>query len=307
MVQNFQAENRNTLQTTSLQYKLIKKIRDERFDEEFIHQYMLLIQLGSRDFQLLVVDPDGNRVLLLEDFVLPNLTSHEELLQLLDQLFDSHALLKAGFWKKIKISIKNQKFIQVPQALFAKESLADYLKFNAPVDTVKEDFLSVFNPMAKAYTIFAINKDLKRWLESMYPHNTPVFTHQSAAIIEGTLYMSKTQRDTPLYIYVDRFKLHILACKDGDLIYYNQFAIKEFSDYIKYIMLVMKSLNMNQETSQVILWGYIGKNSPHYHEFYKYINNVSFGDRPQQLNFSYVFDEVQDHHFFDLYSIHLMD
>ncbi len=295
------------MQTTTLNYKLIKKVRDERFDEEFIHQYHLLIHLGTRDFQICVIEPSESRVLLLEDFVLPNLTSHDELLHLLDQLFDSHALLKAGFWKKISISLKSQKFVQVPQALFAEESMADYLKFNAPVDPLKEDFLSTTNPATQAVTVFAVNKDLKNWLDGLYPNNRPIFTHQSAALIEGTLKASLSRKDNPLYIYVDRFKLHILSCKDGKLIYYNQFAIKEFSDYVKYIMLVMKSLNMNQQTSQVVLWGYIGKNSPHYNELYKYINNVIFGNRPGNLSFGYAFDELQDHHFFDLYSIYLME
>jgi hypothetical protein len=70
-------------------------------------------------------------------------------------------------------------------------------------------------------------------------------------------------------------------------------------------MLVMKSLGMDQKTSVVKLWGYIGKNSPHYHEFYKYINNVEFGGRPSFLTFGYMFDEVQEHHFFDLYKINM--
>jgi hypothetical protein len=141
----------------------------------------------------------------------------------------------------------------------------------------------------------------------VYPNNLPIFTHQSAALIEGTMEYAKSRTDSPLYIYVDRFKLHIIACQAEKLIYYNQFAIKQFSDYIKYIMLVMKSLNMDQQSSQIVLWGYIGKNSPHYHEFYKYINNVTFGSEPAYLKFGYVFDEVQDHHFFDLYSIHLIE
>ena len=155
--------------------------------------------------------------------------------------------------------------------------------------------------------MFAINNELKGWLSKVYPSNQPTITHQSAALIEGTMDYAKTRTDNPLYIYVDRFKLHIVACNSSQLIYYNQFAIKQFSDYIKYIMMVMKSLNMDQQTSQIVLWGYIGKNSPHYHEFYKYINNVAFGSHPDYLKFSYVFDEVQEHHFFDLYSIHLLD
>jgi hypothetical protein len=295
------------LQATTQTYKLIKKIKDERFDEELIHQYHLLINIGTRDFQALILDPSDNRVIFLEDYVLPAVSSHEELLKLLEQLFDAHALLRAGFWKKIKVSIKNQKFVQVPKALFAQEALSEYLKFNAQTDHEIEDFLSIENHRAEAITIFAINKDLKEWLLRIYPNNPPVFLHQSAALIEGILKFAENRKDNPLYIYVDRFKLHILSCSNGSLIYYNQFAIKQFSDYLKYIMLVMKSLNLDQQTSKVLLWGYIGKNSPHYQEFYKYINNVVFGDRPNYLNFGYVFDEIQEHHFFDTYSIHLIE
>jgi hypothetical protein len=75
-------------------------------------------------------------------------------------------------------------------------------------------------------------------------------------------------------------------------------------------MLVMSSLHMDQQSSQVVLWGYIGKNSPHYHEFYKYISNVTFGmPRPDgsSLTFGYVFDELPQHHYFDLYSINLIN
>lgn len=294
------------MQTTALQYKLIKKIKDERFDEDYLHHYHLLINIGTRDLQLLVIDPEENKVLLLEDFVLPNLTSHEELLHLLDQLFDSHELLKAGFWKKIKIAFKNHKFVQVPLALFAPQATAEYLKFNASIDPQREDFLTTYNEKAGAVTVFALNKDMKTWIEGLYPSNPPLFTHQSASLIEGVLNFSRTRSDNPLYVYVDRFKLHILACRNHKLLYYNQFSIKQFADYVKYIMLVMKSLNMDQQTSQVVLWGYIGKNSPHYNEFYRYINNVEFGGRPVDLKFSYLFDEVQEHHFFDLFSIHLM-
>jgi len=297
----------NKLQTTTLFYKLIRKIKDDLFDEEFIDQYDLLISIGTRDFQLLVIDSRESKVLLLEDFVLPGLTSNEELIQILDQLFDSHALLKAGFWKRIKVSIKNLKFVQIPEELYAEDSSAEYLKFNAGIDPEHEDCLGSLSPRAKAVTVFAVDSKLKKWLDGIYPINPPTYTHQSNALIEGTLNFAKGRLDNPLYIYVDRFKLHIMACQDGELLYYNQFAIKQFSEYIRYIMLVLKSLGMDQRSSQVVLWGYIGANSPHYHEFYKYISNVRFGDEPDYLTFGYVFDEVPEHHYFDLFSLHLVD
>jgi hypothetical protein len=294
------------LQTAALNYKLIKKIKDERFDEDLIHQYQLLINIGFRDLQVGVVDDKEHRMLVLEDYVFPSLSSPEELLHILDQLFDAHPFLRAAFWKGIKISIKNNKYVQVPEALYLEEAKSEYLRFNAYVED-DEEVHAILNPKIKAVTVFAVSSELMTWLLKLYPQEKVTLMHQSAVIIETLTTFTTYKKDNSLYIYVDRFKLHILSSRNGNLLYYNQFSIKQFSDYIKYIMLVLKSLNLSQQTSHVVLWGYIGKNSPHYNEFYKYINNVVFGHRPKFLNFGYMFDEVQDHHFFDLYGIQLLE
>lgn len=295
------------MQATAQGYKLIKKIKDDRFDEENLHQYELLIQLGVKDLQLAIIDTSDNRLLFFEDYVLGDLGSHQELLILFKGLFDSHPVLQAGFWSGVKVSFKNQKFAHVPASLFVEEAAADYLQLNAQLDADKEVVLFCQNKSLDAITVFAIQKDLHTWLSGLYANTKIQLVHQSTALIEGVLDYSSDNTDSPFYIYVDRFKLHILSAKNGKLLYYNQFVIKQFADYVKYIMLVMKGLSMDQQTSQVVLWGYIGKNSPHYQEFVKYIRNVRFGNRPSHIKFGYLFDEVQDHHFFDLFSIHLLN
>ena len=293
------------MRQTAINYKLIKKVKDEKFDEEHLHLYSLLVQLGVRDCQVAVID-DEKRIVLLEDYVFGEMSSHEELIDQLRGLFESHQLLMAGFWKKVTLSIKNNKMVQVPEALFIEDAAAEYLKFNASIDLTKEDVLFCQNKLTDAITVFAVQKELHQLVREVYLNTTVNIIHQSAALIEGLLDYKKKLAGTPLYIYVDRFKLHILYVQEGKLVYYNQFVIKQFSDYVKYIMLVMKGLQIDQATSQVVLWGYIGKNSPHYQEFYKYIRNVSFAGRPSHIKFGYMFDEVQEHHFFDLFSMNLL-
>lgn len=294
------------MQAATVSYKLIKKIKDDKFDEEKLHHYKLLVQLGVRDLQVAVIDADDNRLLFFEDYVLGDLSSHNELIEVLRSLFESHQILMAGFWKSVIFCIKNNKMIQVPASLFVEEAASEYLAFNASVDSEKEDILFCQNRLSDAITVFAFQKELNQWIKIIYANTSISIVHQSAALIEGVLDFSKSVSGTPLYIYVDRFKLHILSAQAGKLIYYNQFPVKQFADYVKYIMLVIKGLNLDQNTSQVILWGYIGKNSPHYQEFYKYIRNVVFGGRPAHIKFGYMFDEVQEHHFFDLFSLNLL-
>jgi hypothetical protein len=293
------------LQIATPTFKLIKKIKDERFDEEKLHQYNLLINIGVRDFQVAVIDTDDSRLVFFEDYVLGDLGSPEELLLQLQSLFEAHPLLLAGFWKKVTAGFKNHKFVQVPSSLFIESSAADYLTFNSHFDDAKE--VALFNAQKSgAITVFAVYKVVHEWLRNLYANTQVVFVHQSTSLIEGVTSYHNRMSGSPLYIYIDRFRLHLLSVKEGKLIYYNQFNIKQFSDYIKYIMLVLNALNMDQKTSQIVLWGYIGKNSPHSQEFIKYIKNVSFGDRPFNLKFGYLFDEVQEHHFFDVYSLALV-
>lgn len=286
-------------------YKLIKKIKDEKFDVDNLHQYALLIHLGVRDLQIGIID-DQDRFVFFEDYIFQNLNSSEEQLVLLKELFESHHLLTAGFWKKVKFSIKNNKLVQVPDSLFVEDAAAEYLKLNAKVDIEKEIILYCKNIKSTAVTIFAMHKGINEWISGLYKNSTVSFLHQSSNLIEGILHDAPMENKPPLYIYVDRFKLHILCVKAGRLIYYNQFSIQQFSDYVKYIMLVLNAMHMDQGSSKIVLWGYIGKTSPHYIEFSKYIKNVSFGGRPQYLKFGYLFDEVQDHHFYDLYAMHLL-
>ena len=294
------------MSSVATRHKLIKKIKDEKFDEEKLQRYILLTQIGAKDFQVAVIDSDDDRLIFFEDYVFNDVNSQTELQEALQMLFDSHEYLLAGFWKEVKVSIKNNKFIQVPASLFVEAAAAEYLGFNAAIDSDKESVQTCRNAKTDAVTIFAVQNDMLAWLKRVYVNTSVSIFHQSAALIDGVLTTADNREDQPLYVYVDRFKLHILFVKSGKLIYYNQFLIKQFADYVKYIMLVMKAMGMDQETSKVVLWGYIGKNSPHYQEFIKFVRNVSFGNRPAYLKFGYLFDEMQEHHFFDLFSLSLL-
>ena len=294
------------LTSTAQGFKLIKKIKDEKFDVDHLHQYTLLLSLGARDFQVGVVESSTGRFLLLEDYIFQNLSGNEALLAVLKEIFESHHVLGAGFWKTVLFTIKNNQFVQVPQSLFVEEAAADYLRFNAKTNPAAEVVLYSASRRSHAATVFALYTDLQQWIKETYKHTTVQFYHQSACFLEGVLSVAQRQEKQPLYVYVDRFKLHIAALENGEVRYYNQFVIRQFADYVKYIMLVLKALDMDQQSSRIVLWGYIGTNSPHAVELSKYIRNVAFGGRPQPLQFGYLFDEVPDHHFFDLYGLALL-
>jgi len=293
------------LKTSTKDYKLFKKIKEEKFEVDQLHNYSLNLLLGNRDFQVSVIDNRDNRCLLVEDFIISSVDSYSSLINVFEDIFDNHHLLKAGFWSSVKVGFKSNKFSLVPASLFNPDSVFDYLKFNCKVSREHDKLLYYAHSESEAVNSFAVNKRLYDWIESLYPDKELTYIHQSSSLIEGVLAELENYPKDSIFIYVDRFKLHIIASKDNKLEYYNQFAIKKFADYIKYIMTVLKGLDRDQRSSNIVLWGYLGKQSKHYNEFAKYIKNISFGSRPIRLKYGYLFDELQDHQYFDLYNVHL--
>ncbi len=295
------------MKTATKEYKLLKKIRDKDFDVDNLHQYNLNILSGNRDLQITVSDSESNTCLLLEDYAISRVKTYKELIAILNDLFDNHHLLKAGFWKSVKVGVKNNKFSLVPSKLFDPTSLFDYLKLNCKVNKDTDQLLYYKHLKSDAVNCFAINKQLYNFFQSLYPNIKIGYVHQSCTLIEGVLSQISTYPDDSIFLFVDRFKLHVISSRNKKLEYYNQFSIKQFQDYVKYIMLVFNGLKRSQQTTNVVMWGYIGKQSTHYHEFNKYIKHVSFGERPKFYSYGFVFDELQDHYYFDAYNLHLCE
>ena len=145
------------MNTTTAPYKLIKEIKDEKFDVDHIQHYNISIQMGIRDLQICIIDTRDNKCLLLEDIVLGKFDSYLELVEGLKILFDDHQLLKVGFWKTVKISIKASKYTFIPESLFDHKSLESYLSANCQVDSQSESFLYYMHTKSKTVNVFSIN------------------------------------------------------------------------------------------------------------------------------------------------------
>lgn len=295
------------METTVANYKLVKKIKDTKFDVDDLHHYGLCLQVGIRDFQFCVIDNRENRCLLYEDFLLENVKTVNERLQVLQELFEGHHLLMAGFWSTIKLSVKGHKFALVPQPVFSKDGLSDYLAFNTAYNPGYEEIHFYKHISTDAVNVFSADRKLVSWIKSLYAQKEVQVVHQGSAFIEGVLKYDDHADERSMYCLVDRGILHVIITADKKLHYYNQFAVRKTSDYLKYVMLVFKEMSLSQKKSKVLFWGGLTPQSPHIQELKKYIRDISFGSRPAYLSFNFMFDEIADHKAFDLFNIFLCD
>ncbi|MEJ2006008.1 MAG: DUF3822 family protein [Cyclobacteriaceae bacterium] len=135
--------------------------------------------------------------------------SYTQLKELLAQLFEGHHLLTAGFWKKVRVAIKSNKFSLVPSGLFVKTALEDYLALNSRVNTETEKILYYKHIQTDAICVFAVNKVLHEWFESLYPNAELGFIHQSSALIEGVINYAAHHNSDSMYLYIDRYKVEL--------------------------------------------------------------------------------------------------
>lgn len=229
------------------------------------------------------------------------------MVEVLSKLYDEHHVLSVAFWKSVKVVFKNRQFALVPSSVFLKEEADAYLSLNAAVDQDRDKVMYYKHSQHKAVNVFASEQIVLDFLRDKYPNGNLQVFHQSSALVEGLMKYDDHSSQRTMFLYIDRFYLHIAVCKDHQLEYYNLFSIRKSEDYVRYILGVMQAMKMSQSKAKVVLWGFIKPQSNHFKFLHKYVRNLSFGQRPEFLKFSFDFDELHDNQYFDVLNAYLCE
>ena len=95
-------------------YKLVKKIKDPKFEIDRLEYYSLSLYLGNRDFQILVIDHELQLVVLLEDYVFDPKMDEESRKGIIKFIFDDHHLLLANFLEINQFHSQEQEILLYP-------------------------------------------------------------------------------------------------------------------------------------------------------------------------------------------------
>ncbi len=288
-------------------HKLTHKVKDTTFSIDDIIHYSLSILVGKHDFQFCVFDKRDSRCLLLEGYVFNDPLTGTRLGDSLYKLFESHELLMAGYWKSIKLIVKNQKFTLVPAPLFAVDNLSSYLDAGAETEPGTDSLHHYKHIQSDAVLVFAAEKNFTERIKSFYPTKSLQILHQASCLIEGVQSHKDFTQNKDLYLHIGQAYLSIIVTDNNGLLYFNRFFYKMPQDVVRYTMMVMQELGLDQRTTKTLVWGNIPVNAAQFKELYQYIRHVSYGGKPSYLQFSYAFDDLPDHQYFDLYSTYVCE
>jgi len=164
--------------TENLHYSLKKRIKDDSFDVDKLSDYNLFLQISNTLFRICVTDAERNRCLLVEEYKFDSIHFTEQLIDVLDNIYDEHHVLKAGYWKSIKLAVKGMSFSLIPNSLFDKNYLKEYLSLNCTINTEPEPAFYYYNQKSTdAVNIFSADKKVMHWFTQMYPSKNVQLVH----------------------------------------------------------------------------------------------------------------------------------
>ena len=289
---------------TKKSFLLVHRVKDEAFNIEELHDYVLSLQIGVKDFQYFVTNA-SQKVVLFESYSFETVKTVNTRVQAIVDIYKNNEVLAAGFWKDVLVSFKTHKYTLVPENLYAENADLDFLEVNSVINPIIETTHHCLHKSLGLVNVFTGDLRLMKLIKSFYQSVEIKVLHQGSAFIEGTAAIAPMSGEREMLVCVDRGIFHIVIFENNSLHYYNQFAIKKNEDGLRYIMLLFQELGLQQNKTNITFWGSIDENSKFIILLRKYVRNVSFGKRPSALSFSHVFDEIPEHQYFDLFNIPL--
>ena len=279
-------------------------LRDESLDINNTADYNLSIQLSLKEFTYSVLDKTRNKFLAFESYKLQDTYNSYKLSEKLDEIILKEKWLSGNFKSK-KIIIINQKSTLVPLPLFDVNDQETYFNFNHSLDDSEDLYCDKLNNL-NAYNLYAVPTLVKTKLRELFGQHK--LYHYMTTLVETLLLYNKNKpEEKKVFLNAGKGIFDIILLEGNSLIYNNTFDFHTPEDLIYYLLFALQQLKLNPETTSLLLMGEIEKNAPLFDIIYKYIRNISFIKRTETFHYSYLFDKVSPHNYFNLFNSNLIE
>lgn len=274
-------------------------IKDETFNASNAGYYVLHINLdGHSGFSFSIYDSPRNKFIVLGSYVpRKKCSDNQEFMIFLKSLISEYSELTKYKFKEVHLSISHAASTFVPSALFVEEDKEKYFLMNHSRH-LEEKILSDYIGALDAHTIYSIDHSIFDYFQSIFPGI--YFHHISTILVQNILIENKNRQSAALFAHVKPDHFELIFLKDHKLIFYNRFSYKTAEDFIYYILFVCEQLQLNPENTEIQLLGEIEKKSGIYALLYKYIRNIKFGKRSDTIGYSYGFNDIPAHYYYNL-------
>lgn len=275
-------------------------ITDPAFSKATAAGCVLAVDLSWDHVALGVYDPDRALWVAFEAWPSGKIYLPGHFLEKLMQVKEASVLLNYNYSKTIMLW-GGRMFALVPHALFQESAREEYLKFSQnlqPGELILQDTLKNID----ALNVYTIPLVVKEGVGQLFPN--AILHHALSTLTESLLIRFKnTQPAQHLILNVGDQAFDMVVLKENKLVFCNSFEYKSAEDFIYYVLFVMEQLQIVPQQSSVQVCGQLLKPSAIDDLLNKYIGKVSFLSRNPQWKYSYVFDELPGHMYYNLLNV----
>jgi hypothetical protein len=247
------------------------KNKNKSEDNSSENFYKLSIQVSLNGLSFCVADTLKNAILIGEHVNFGKELSPFEVQRKLKDLFTEHKIEEMNIADVVVIH-RNPLFNLVPKALFDKNELPNYLKFNAKIlatDLIAHDEIES-HEMVNVYVPYM---NINNFIFDRFGEFE--FVHNGTILLQSLLKSAANASEAICYVNVGYRQMDMLVLSKKQLRYYNSFNFVTKEDFIYYILFTLEQLDLDPESIPLRLLGFIEEGDELYSICYEFVKNIS--------------------------------
>jgi hypothetical protein len=234
----------------------------------------LTIKIGYNEIGFILFDNIENILIDFTDFTYEDSTDVDNIIT---KYFDDKKY--NNLFNLITVEHYNSLHSIVPQALFDKNKIKNYLKFNN----------SLLENDQYLYDIVNINESINVFVPEKFNFSNIqqyskkiIQKHYTTSLINEVYKIEKNNTNSNLYLNLNNCKIDVILVSDNQLKFINTFDYSTDEDIVYYVLFCFEQLNLNPENSPLIIAGDF--NDSTYNMIFKYIRHVSIYESKLDLS-----------------------
>ena len=267
---------------------------DTGFDVEKSAQYRLTIQLALGGLSFALFDSSENRLVGLEYYQSDLLADSNDLFRTLEKALDAKGLNNSTF-QSVNCIIDERTNALVPEALYSPEDNDKWLNFSF---NLPKDYATKHDPLEqhKAINVFGFPNALQTKIKAKWPkadisHSSTVFLNSLPTSEQPAVWVNVRNRDFDMAIMKDK------------LLFFNNFRFKTKEDFSYFLLFAIEQNGLSGENTPVHFSGLLLPSSAIISLCERYIRDIQFVKKPEELKVSEAFREVPYHYYHIHYQV----
>ncbi len=277
-------------------------LSDDEIQSQLAAKYDLLVHIGPETLQYAIIDSVEHETKVLAEFEVPQTVTNAELIKAIEDLPESSKQFRYTF-NKVKISFTTTSYTFIPTPLYLESDQQDYGKY-LNSGTSGELLVNTISS-ADIKNVVSIHSDFKAALQRIF--QKPRIYSQAVPFLEGIQRSLRREDESVLFIDTQPKHFQIALFKELELEFYNIFEYDNTDEFNYYLLNVIQSLEIQLESTKIMLSGKITEHDEVYSRIGKYFDNIRFIDTTHLVKYSAKFEGVLPHTYSILFSLDLCE